>query len=418
MLVPGGGTQGGYFMSEQLNHTGNSEIVYIDFSKTSMSIAQLKIKIRKTSNVVWVISWLEAIPLHGIGNFDYIFCTGVLHHLKDATKGLRIIKDTQPQKDGGGAMMVYGKYGRAGIYQIQHLLRITNEKEVTMNGEISNAKKIIYILPENHWFAYKNSSDIQSMGDIGVYDLLLHKRDIAYSIKDLYEWVEKSNYHLVDFSLAELRTKLSPRLHFVEKSLYILITKKRLFYQQWIAEVMCGDVDKQDIYVSGREDAKASLKYSDHFVYSYGSPFGFRNIIEDLENLQHVGQETFVFAILENGFDFENDHGSSFVTDLDNSRTSTRVAEFAFPFTEFSRFIIIELTRKPTKPKSIHQITDKFRSMVNSSTTSYLIKKEFERLFPYLEATGAFLIKHKSVGTFPKAIPNRFRVLESGYQYV
>ena len=414
MLVPGGGTQGGHFMSEQLNHTGNSEIVYIDFSKTSMSIAQLKIKILKTSNVVWVMSWLEAIPLHGIGNFDYIFCTGVLHHLKDAAKGLRIIKDVQPQKDGGGAIMVYGKYGRARIYQIQHLLRIMNEKEMTMNLEIAGAKHIINILPNNHWYAYKNSSDIQSMGDIGVYDLLLHKRDVAYSIKDLYEWVEKSSYDLVDFSLAELRTKLSPRLQLVEKSLYLSIARRRRFYQQWITELMCGDVDKQDIYVSGRQDAKATIKYSDHFVYSYGSPFGFRNIIEDLENIQQVREERFVFAILKNSFENENNTRTSFLSELHNSGTSTRIAEFAFPFTDLSRFIIIELTKKPTKPKYIPQILDRFKSMLNSSLTTYLIKKEFENLFSYLEATGAFLIRHKSVGMFPKAIPNRFRVFGIG----
>ena len=248
MLVPGGGTQGGYFMSEQLNHTGNSEIVYVDFSKTSMSIAQLKIKIRKTSNVVWVISWIEDIPLHGLGTFDYFTCTGVLHHLKNPQKGLSVVRGTQPRKDGGGAVMVYGQYGRTGIYQLQHLLRITNEKETSMTAEISNAKKILDILPEHHWFAHRNSSDVQTMGDIGIYDLLLHKRDVAYSIKDLYEWTKKSAYNIIDFSLADMRTILSPQLQIVDKLLFKSITRNRLFHQQWITELMCGFVAKQDAF--------------------------------------------------------------------------------------------------------------------------------------------------------------------------
>ena len=405
MLVPGGGTKGGYFMSEQLNHTQNSEIVYIDFSMTSMSIAQLKIKIRKTSNVVWVISWLEAIPLHGIGIFDYIFCTGVLHHLKDPQTGLRIIKNVQPTKGGGGAIMVYGKYGRAGIYQIQHLLRTTNEKEATMTEQILNAKKILDSLPNNHWFAHRNSSDIQSMGDIGIYDLLLHKRDVAYSIKDLYEWVEKSSYYVIDFSLAELRIKLSSRLQFRDKALYQSIIKIRLFYQQWITELIHGNVEKQEIYVSGLKDAKASMKSSDHLVYSYGSPSGFRNIIEDSRHFQKVRGETFVFAILENRY--ENENALPSIEDPDN-----HIAEFAFPFTEFSRFFIIELTRIPTKSKYLPQMINKFTSMINSSLTYDLLNKEFEHLYPYLEDTGVFLIKHKSIGMFPKmCCRNRFRVL-------
>ena len=405
MLVPGGGTKGGYFMSEQLNHTQNSEIVYIDFSMTSMSIAQLKIKIRKTSNVVWVISWLEAIPLHGLGIFDYIFCTGVLHHLKDPQTGLRIIKNVQPTKGGGGAIMVYGKYGRAGIYQIQHLLRTTNEKEATMTEQILNAKKILDSLPNNHWFAHRNSSDIQSMGDIGIYDLLLHKRDVAYSIKDLYEWVEKSSYYVIDFSLAELRIKLSSRLQFRDKALYQSIIKIRLFYQQWITELIHGNVEKQEIYVSGLKDAKASMKSSDHLVYSYGSPSGFRNIIEGSRHFQKVRGETFVFAILENRY--ENENALPSIEDPDN-----HIAEFAFPFTEFSRFFIIELTRIPTKSKYLPQMINKFTSMINSSLTYDLLNKEFEHLYPYLEDTGVFLIKHKSIGMFPKmCCRNRFRVL-------
>ena len=141
--------------------------------------------------------------------------------------------------------MVYGQYGRTGIYQIQHLLRITNEKETAMTAEISNAKKILDILPEHHWFDHRNSSDVQTMGDIGIYDLLLHKRDVAYSIKDLYDWTKKSAYNIIDFSLANIRTILSPQLQIVDKLLYKSITRNRLFHQQWITEVMCGHVKKQ-----------------------------------------------------------------------------------------------------------------------------------------------------------------------------
>ncbi len=82
VLVPGGGTDGGVpFMSEQVNYT-NSEVVYYDFSKTSMSFTQFKVKARGSLKVVWVIGWIESIPRLGLGNFDFSVSTGVLHHLK------------------------------------------------------------------------------------------------------------------------------------------------------------------------------------------------------------------------------------------------------------------------------------------------------------------------------------------------
>ena len=80
------------------------------------------------------------------------------------------------------------------------------------------------------------------MGDVGIYDLLLHKRDVAYSIKDLYELMEKSAYHVIDFYRADLRIKLSPMLQLTENSLYQSVIKRSSSYQQWIIELMCSDV--------------------------------------------------------------------------------------------------------------------------------------------------------------------------------
>ena len=93
VLVPGGGTDGGVpFMAEQINDT-NSEVVYYDFSKTSMSITQSKIKTRQSLQVVvWIIDWIESIPRLGLGKFDFSLSTGVLHHLKIPQKGLNIVK--------------------------------------------------------------------------------------------------------------------------------------------------------------------------------------------------------------------------------------------------------------------------------------------------------------------------------------
>ena len=122
-LIPGGGTDGGVsYLGEQLRNR-NSETVYVDFSRRSMSVSQLRAKMRGILDIVWIVDWLESIPRLGMGLFDFIGCTGVLHHLKDPQKGLNTLGEFQSGK-GGAMFMVYGHYGRSGIYQIQNLLQI------------------------------------------------------------------------------------------------------------------------------------------------------------------------------------------------------------------------------------------------------------------------------------------------------
>ena len=190
-------------MAEQLNHT-SSEAVYVDFSTASMSIAQARVVMRRSNKVVWVTDWIESIPRLGMGQFDFVACPGVLHHLKNSQNGLNILKDAQI-RNGGSMLLVYGKYGRTGVYQIQHLLRIINIHRKIMNQELGNANHVLKVLPENHWFHHIPNGDHKTMGQIGVYDLLLHKRDVSFSIPDLYEWLRRSNLYLIDFSAPHVR---------------------------------------------------------------------------------------------------------------------------------------------------------------------------------------------------------------------
>ena len=118
-IVPGGGTGGvTVFAGEQLRHT-NAEVLYLDFSSTSMKISQRRARARKLGNIIWIRSWIEDVRFLGLGLFDDFSCSGVLHHLKSPIYGLNILKD-QLTNDGGINIMVYGQYGRTGVYQMQN----------------------------------------------------------------------------------------------------------------------------------------------------------------------------------------------------------------------------------------------------------------------------------------------------------
>ena len=383
-------------MAEQLNNT-NSEIVYVDFSRSSMLLSQLKVHITKTSSVVWITEWIENISRLGIGKFDYVTCTGLLHHLKSPFKGLNIIKDAQMEY-GGAALMVYAKYGRTGIYQIQTILRIIDKKENRVSNEITNAKQILKILPIKHWFYNGGANDHLTMGDVGIYDLFLHRRDTAYSVLDLYQWIERSNYYIVAFSQAGSRVSLSLKLHIAHKTLYDRLVKVHITHIQWIAEMICGNIMKQEVYISRRVNAEASLNAHDNKIFAYGSPYGFRDVVNDKINYKILRNKTYIYSKLKLSFidKNKNTHGKF------RSYNGQLITEFAFPLTEFSVFIITALTKKPMKPYTSYELISTFKRQSHLNSTIKELKAMFSNLFWYLKDTGLFLLKHEDVGLFPK----------------
>ena len=363
-----------------------------------MSYAQLKNQIRKTRNVVWIISWIESLQFLGLGNFDFVSCTGVLHHLKSPQNGLNSIKDAQVH-NGGAALMVYGKYGRMGVYQIQDLMRITNTNEDSMLVEISNAKEVLKVLPKKHWFSLLNLNELTRMGDIGLYDLLLHKRDIAFAISDLYNWIERSNYHLINFSQPDSRSSMSVELRILQKVLYDAIKRLDIIQQHSITELMSGNIIKQDVYVSQDKSSEALLEDSDNLIFAYGSPIGYQNTISNMNNYHSLRNKTYVYLMVSDSYTIKESGISSKFMLPDSGEP---YGPFAFPLTKFSDFVVTELTKRPAQPKAISELIKTFKRKAPSNITTKKLKDEFQKLFLYLKQTGIFLLKHRAVGLFPK----------------
>jgi SAM-dependent methyltransferase len=249
-----------------------------------MSIAQSRAKMIGSLNVIWLIDWIENIFRHGIGNFDFILCTGVLHHLKNPQKGLRMLNDVQFEQ-GGANFMVYGKYGRAGIYQLQELMRTINQQSQSMDDELYSANVILDILPEKHWFNHFTFADSSTFGNNGIYDLLLHKRDVSYSIRELHMWLEKGSYNFVEFLGREDTINLSLKGRKLQalKLLYYKLLKINICVQQSISELIWGKVARQDIFASKQLNFKINttsnqniadvnryiITYEDYIKYHY-----------------------------------------------------------------------------------------------------------------------------------------------------
>ena len=60
------------------------------------------------------------LPQLGLGRFDFIRCTGVLHHMEDPLAGLRALAQVL-HEDGLMGVMVYGRYARTGVREGQRM---------------------------------------------------------------------------------------------------------------------------------------------------------------------------------------------------------------------------------------------------------------------------------------------------------
>jgi ubiquinone/menaquinone biosynthesis C-methylase UbiE len=86
--VAGGGTgDSTIYLAEQLRELGG-EVVYLDVSAASMAVARARADVRGLTNIRWLNDSLMNLPALGLGVFDYISCTGVLHHLESTEAGL------------------------------------------------------------------------------------------------------------------------------------------------------------------------------------------------------------------------------------------------------------------------------------------------------------------------------------------
>ncbi len=209
-LVAGGGTGDSLiYLAEQLRHT-RARITYIDLSATSMEIAQARAAVRDLQNIDWLQASLLDLPaLHDNGKlglekdigFDYINCSGVLHHLPDPAKGLHALNQVM-KHDGAMGLMLYGKYGRANIYPIQHLLALVRRENDDFETQVEFAVDVIEGLPKLHPLRKELPSwaaDIETYGAAGIYDLLLHSQDRAYTVGELHSTLAEENLHLIEF---------------------------------------------------------------------------------------------------------------------------------------------------------------------------------------------------------------------------
>ena len=194
VLTAGGGTGDSLVMLAQvLSDIGcPAEITYLDRSSASRAIAEARMAARGLSATFVTADLSEAAAM---GPFDYIDCVGVLHHLPDPDAGFATLAACLAP-GGGIGLAVYAPHGRTGVYPMQQALRALVGDDDPAD-QVTLAKAVLAATPETNWTGKNTVVGDHRRSDAGLYDLLLHSRDIAYEIGDLAAALDRAGLGIV-----------------------------------------------------------------------------------------------------------------------------------------------------------------------------------------------------------------------------
>ncbi|HSK41553.1 MAG TPA: class I SAM-dependent methyltransferase, partial [Arenibaculum sp.] len=254
VLFAGGGTGDGTIMlAQQCRDAGlPAEITYIDLSDAARAVAEARARARGLTSIRFRQGSL--LDLSGLGPFDYIDCCGVLHHLDDPEAGLRsLVSALAP----GGAIgiMVYGRYGRTGVYPLQDALRPLVDG-LDQRAALALARRLVDRLPPTNWFRRNPFLGDHRRSDAGLFDLLLHSRDRAYTVPELFALADAAG--LAVTALVE-PARYDPATDVDDAQVLKRLDGRGRMERAAFAESIAGNIAKHVCYLTRPEDAPRAV---------------------------------------------------------------------------------------------------------------------------------------------------------------
>jgi SAM-dependent methyltransferase len=169
-----------------------ARVVGIDVSPTSLEHTEAHKRKYNLTNLE-----TRQVPIENVGDlgqrFDFIVCTGVLHHLVDPDAGLRALGSVL-KSEGAMYLMVYAPYGRTGVYMLQEYCRRLGIG--TSPQEVSDLIAVLKLLPPLHPLIASQGGSREFVNGDALADALLNPRDRSYSVPQLFDFVERNDLRL------------------------------------------------------------------------------------------------------------------------------------------------------------------------------------------------------------------------------
>jgi SAM-dependent methyltransferase len=183
-----------------------AEVTAIDLSEKALEVARERVKrsgvlVDRAKSVEFQQMKLEdAVNLPG--EFDFINCVGVLHHLPDPIKGIQAIASKLAP---GGLLhiFVYAELGRREISLMQKAIALLQgDKRGDYRDGVKVGRQIFAFLPENNPIVKQEKErwSLENHRDESFADMYVHPQEIDYNIETLFELIDASGLDFVGFS--------------------------------------------------------------------------------------------------------------------------------------------------------------------------------------------------------------------------
>ncbi len=204
ILDAGCGTGSGtdYLIHQNLS----AEVTAIDLSEKALEVAQERCHrsgvIAKHPKPVkfFNLKLEEATQLEG--EFDFINCVGVLHHLPEPEKGIQALaKKLKP----GGILhiFVYAELGRWEISLMQKAIALLQgDQRGDYRDGVKVGREIFANLPENNRILKQEKErwSLENFRDESFADMYVHPQEIDYNVETLFDLIAASGLDFVGFS--------------------------------------------------------------------------------------------------------------------------------------------------------------------------------------------------------------------------
>ena len=183
-----------------------AEVTAIDLSEKALAVAEERCNrsgvIAKHDKPVnfYNLKLEEATQLEG--EFDFINCVGVLHHLPEPDKGIKAL--AEKLKPGGILhVFVYAELGRWEISLMQKAIALLQgDRRGDYRDGVKVGREIFAKLPENNRLVKQEKERwaLENHRDEAFADMYVHPQEIDYNIDTLFDLIDASGLNFVGFS--------------------------------------------------------------------------------------------------------------------------------------------------------------------------------------------------------------------------
>ncbi|MGD1920579.1 MAG: class I SAM-dependent methyltransferase [Pleurocapsa sp.] len=189
-----------------IHQNRGAEVTAIDLSEKALEVAQERCNrsgvIAKHDKPVnfYNLKLEEATTLEG--EFDFINCVGVLHHLPEPDKGIQALaKKLKP----GGILhvFVYAELGRWEISLMQKAIALLQgDKRGDYRDGVKVGREIFAKLPENNRLVKQEKERwaLENFRDEAFADMYVHPQEIDYNVDTLFDLIDASGLDFMGFS--------------------------------------------------------------------------------------------------------------------------------------------------------------------------------------------------------------------------